>query len=398
MGVARTKLNGLIFYQPSICCNGYTLFAPMDGRKVYLIDMQGNTVRQWRIPCSLGGTCELLPNSNLLCPGKVGDSPVAHLEGTTGHIFEMDRDNNIVWEYKEPHLHHNIRRLENGNTLVLKYIHVPPDVASRVKGGVGETADPMWADAIQEIDTSGKAVWEWVAYEHLDPEKDTICPICRKSEWTHATSVDVVDDDKLLVTFMRIHMVMMISRKTGEVTWRWGQGELAHPNEARMLHNGNVLVLDNGRHAPGIGLGFSRLIEVNPGNGAMVWSFQERIPFDFYTCFMGSVQRLRNENCLVCEAVTGRIFEITPHGDLAWEFVNPHRHKGTPEWGKHNFVYGARRYDHQDASVADEALIKAMETMKTQYRNDTSKVAQKVAATASSEEDKVRSRLADLGY
>jgi hypothetical protein len=32
----------------------------------------------------------------------------------------------------------------------------------------------MWSDLVKEIDNDGEVVWEWHAYEHLDPEKDTL--------------------------------------------------------------------------------------------------------------------------------------------------------------------------------------------------------------------------------
>ena len=36
-------------------------------------------------------------------------------------------------------------------------------------------------------------------------------------------------------------------------------------------------------------------------------------------------QRLPNRNTLITETDTGRAFEVTPEGEIVWQFLNPHR-------------------------------------------------------------------------
>ena len=43
----------------------------------------------------------------------------------------------------------------------------------------------------------------------------------------------------------------------------------------------------------------------------------------FYTPFMGNAQRLPNGNTHVTESSTGRLFEVTPAGEVVWEYVIP---------------------------------------------------------------------------
>ena len=75
MGIARTKLTGVTFYSPSMCYNGFTLFAPMDGKDVWLIDMQGRVINHWEIPYVPGCHGKLLPNGNFLYAGKTDNGP-----------------------------------------------------------------------------------------------------------------------------------------------------------------------------------------------------------------------------------------------------------------------------------------------------------------------------------
>ena len=51
-----------------------------------------------------------------------------------------------------------------------------------------------------------------------------------------------------------------------------------------------------------------------------VWSYEAE---GFASFFASGLQRLRSGNTWVTEAATGRMFEITPAGDVVWEYVNP---------------------------------------------------------------------------
>jgi hypothetical protein len=51
---------------------GYTLFTPLSGDgEVYLIDLDGTVVHQWRLPYKPGLCGYLLPNGNLFYGGKI---------------------------------------------------------------------------------------------------------------------------------------------------------------------------------------------------------------------------------------------------------------------------------------------------------------------------------------
>ena len=91
-----------------------------------------------------------------------------------------------------------------------------------------------------------------------------------------------------------------------------------------MLDNGNILVLDNGRyHVDMWPPDFSRVIEVNPRTNAVEWEYKEENPVDFCSTWASSAQRLPNGNTLICEADHGRFFEVTPKGEIVWEYTVP---------------------------------------------------------------------------
>ncbi len=366
---------------------GYTLFAPVGGKDVWLIDMQGYIVHRWRMPGPPALHGVLLPNGNLLYAGRGNDNPLADFEGAGGVLLEVDWDGNLVWKYEDKYIHHTFYRMKNGNTMILKWVPVPNSIAAKVKGGLAgtELRGVMWADAFQEITVEGKVVWEWLAYEHLDPEVDFICPLCSRSEWTHANACVVMPDGNILTGFSGIHTIAIIDKNSGEVRWRWGRGEIAHQNDSTFLENGNILVFDNGVHCHGYPMGFSRALEVNPKTNEMVWSYEDELRTNFYSSIMGSCQRLPNGNTLICEGTTGRIFEVTPERDIVWEFTSPFFHQSAI-YGRNNYIARAYRYGPDYEGL--KGNVKLQEKGEPQTRK----------VYAPKVEQAVRRRIDSLGY
>ena len=44
----------------------------------------------------------------------------------------------------------------------------------------------------------------------------------------------------------------------------------------------------------------------------------------FYSAFISSARRLPNGNTLIDEGMNGRFFQVTPQGDIVWEYVSPY--------------------------------------------------------------------------
>ena len=102
MSVARRNIHGVTHYEKGRAFEGYTLFAPMLGRNVWLIDMMGQVVHQWKMDNVPGNYGKLLTNGNLLYLGKLIPSPLPEFGGNGGQLIEVDWDGNTVWEYIDP--------------------------------------------------------------------------------------------------------------------------------------------------------------------------------------------------------------------------------------------------------------------------------------------------------
>jgi hypothetical protein len=108
----------------------------------------------------------------------------------------------------------------------------------------------------------------------------------------------------------------------------WAQrGSWRSQHEPHLLPDGDILLFDNSGAEP-----HSRVLEV--GLTPAGQPAPERVVFEgtderrFYTKFCGAAARLPNGNTLITETGPGRVLEVTPVGEVVWEFVNPAQDEG----------------------------------------------------------------------
>lgn len=351
MSYGRTILKGLIFCDRRMASQGFTLLTPVEGSGAWLIDMMGEVIKWWKFSSPAANFAELLPNGNILYAGIAEEHALSNLEGASGTVLEIDWNGNPVWEYSDKFLHHGVCRTRGGNTIVLKWIELPNEIATKIEGGDNRTEKDgvMYGELIQEIRPDGRVMWEWEAHKHIGPDELKRCPLCPRDTWLHCNWVSELANGDILVSFAKVNTVAIIQKNTGHLKWRWGSdGELAHQHSPMMTENGNVLIFDNGYHPSGIEQNYSRLVEVAP-NGSMVWSYVGpkggEMKNQIYSSMWSNCQRLPNENTLACEGTTGRVFEVTKWGELVWEWVNHFpTHDANPKKAMSYPLYAGFRY------------------------------------------------------
>jgi len=111
-------------------------------------------------------------------------------------------------------------------------------------------------------------------------------------------------------------------------------------------------VFDNGMHRPAMPR--SRVVEVVPGDLSIAWEYEAEPEEQFFSPMMGSAQLLSTGNVLICEATSGRVFEVTREGETVWEWVSPFapkvRGKAT------HALFRAHRYEPEYAGLALRGL------------------------------------------
>lgn len=341
---------------------GYTLLTPYKidqyGKgTIYLVDLYGKPVHEWQTNYAPFYSI-LEKNGNILVaivtPGNDSNFPAG---GRTELLQELDWDSNVVWEYKNENLHHDIEVLPNGNVAALIWEQVPKNIAKDVKGGVPNTEfkESVWSDAIIEINKSGDIIWIWHAYEHLDPKIDVLGPLTPRAEWTHTNSLMYINKDPFyneaayLISLREINTVALIKKSNSKIIWRSPKSTLAYQHDATLLPNGNILVFDNNifREPNPRPLQGSSVVEIEPIENKIVWRFDggetgmEKARFK--ADITSGAQRLQNGNTLVINGPRGHLFEITPKKQLVWDFINPFGYNSTGPW-PNTAVFKARRY------------------------------------------------------
>jgi len=334
---------------------GFTLFAPNTGPgDVFLIDMDANVAHQWKMPYPPGLYGYITDEGTLFYNGKVVDpedqSFVGRAPWKGGAVLEADWEGNILRELRHPDHHHDGRKLANGNVLLLCIARLDPEFQRRVRGGRpgSECEDgAMYADYIVEMTWDGQEVWRWNSWEHLDPWEYGIgSPNEPREEWTHGNTVFEMADGNILVSFRNPSRVIIIERPSGQVIWSLGPPVIAQQHAPNELENGNILIFDNGTSRLDHNIPYSRVIEVERASKQIVWSYQERYISDFFSPLISNATRLPNGNTLICEGSFGRFFEVTPAGEVVWEYVNPHFYAASdaPDAIVSNRVFRCYRY------------------------------------------------------
>ena len=72
--------------------------------------------------------------------------------------------------------------------------------------------------------------------------------------------------------------------------------------------------------------GWSQVLEIEPASGEIVWRYRTDPATDFWSPVGSGALRLENGNTLICAmnwSEPGRLFEVTPEGEIVWEYWNP---------------------------------------------------------------------------
>lgn len=360
---------GVTVYMPEKCYNGYTIYAPTESPYVYMIDMNGEVVHMWAVNIqrddekegvTVGTTYyyKYLKNHNLL----------VHIDGFG--VKELNWDSHVVWQYRVKEAHHDLTRLDNGNTLILyRELIQEPKISDR----------PIYDDRFREVTPSGEAIWEWHAVDHFEefefsPDAQSLIRQ-RGGDWTHINTLDILPDGNIITCFRHVGMIAIVDKATGKFIWKFD--DLVGPHHPNMIENGNIIVYDNGGvsgYPPRTRFrDYTRLLEINPKTNEIVWEYsylpanwvrthrshhlQARHRSQFYSRAWGSIQRLPNGNTLSLDATGGRLFEITLEGDLIWEYVNPYLGLNLTYWDDGDLimnrgVYRCYRIAYADAQKA----------------------------------------------
>jgi hypothetical protein len=295
---------GTTLYDPTRAWNGYTVLTPLGPHGAIVIDMNGNTVKQWpELVGSSGGPARILPGGFVV---GAADARAGFQEAHA--LVQQDFAGNVVWRFDRSEeiesrdgttpwsarQHHDWQRSD----FPAGYYSpgAPPPATSGVKTLIlthTNVAQPNVADVllqddrIIELSWDGEVLWEWIASDHIDElgfaedARDAIRnapgPFAARNgfDWLHLNSATYVganrwhDDgdarfapENVIISSRSANIVAIVSREDGSILWRLGPDfreteatrairQIIGQHHAHLIPPGlpgagNMLIFDNG--------------------------------------------------------------------------------------------------------------------------------------------------------
>ena len=327
-GAADDLGAGVVLYDAERSVPGYNLYTSIPFSAAVLIDATGNEVHRWDDDCDVWTRARLLPDGDLLVIGVCrGDVEVAPF------LARKRWDGSEVWR-SNVSAHHDLDVLPDGRILVITKSRrertgygANDEVRDNELTLLSPAGEVLQQRSISDMIDAGPALFSWLGEDEF-PGAGESKPFadflhCNSLVWLTNTPLSGRDplyaSGNVLLSSRHQSSLLMVNFERGELLWSWGQGELQRQHEASVLPNGNILLFDNGTAERG----FSRLVELDPGSGRIVWEYQADPPEEFFSEGRGTVQPLRGGNLLVGNSARGEAFEVTREGEVVWRFFNP---------------------------------------------------------------------------
>jgi hypothetical protein len=367
---------------------GNILFSPMQSTKTYLIDCNGQINHTWSSNYLPGEAAYLLDDGTLLRTIKLSLSGGGAGGGVQKITWDGSLIWDFRYYTDSYLSHHDIEPLPNGNLLMIAWEYFSKEeaiAAGRDPNKLnGNTIKP---DHIIEVEptgpTTGDIVWKWHAWDHLiqdyDPSKENYGVVedhpelidinfgSQGADWLHSNSIDYNEElDQILLSVREFNEIWVIDHSTtteeaaghtggnigkgGDILYRWGNPRaygagtfndqiFFAQHDARWISpdcpcGGNILVFNNlGGYPEGF---FTTVDEIEPplnengsyyiepgypyGPEEQTWIYDA----DFYSWYVGGSLRISNGNTIICNGPSGYFIEVSPEGDIVWEYENPY--------------------------------------------------------------------------
>jgi hypothetical protein len=317
---------GVVHWGTDRAADGVNLYVSGHGPEAVLIDMDGRVLHRWRLPYKAAfgpgepppGTAtdywrrvRLLPDGGLLAIFQAGG------------LVAIDADSKLRWSLGEG-LYNDLDLLPDGSIVAIsKAARLAPEI-----NGEG----PVLEDSLVFIGTDGLVAQRVSLLEMFlaSSFRDLLQPMAASGDIFHTNTVSWLDGalaeraswlrrGNLLISLREVDIVAVVDPVARTVEWAQ-RGPWDAQHEPILLANGRFLIFDNRGAA-----GRARVLEYDPLTARIEWEYAGSAETPLFSPEAGSCQRLANGNTLVTESEMGRAVEVTPDGEVVWEFLSPHR-------------------------------------------------------------------------
>ena len=282
-----------------ISVQGYTFQGNTNPKKpARLLSVGPRGDLQWTHNDSVGGSAwffdvDPLPNGNLLVSSpRAGDTVVFELNPET-----QER----VWE----------ERFNMTDTHDVAYLGDDRIAIANMRAwnASAEVSDDR---VVIYNRSTGEFTWEWYFKNHFPESTDG----GYNDDWSHVNDVDPVGENRLLLSPRNFDQAIVVDIESKEIVERLGSDD--DYDVMREQHNPDWLLSENG--TPTILVadsGNNRVVEYAKEDGEWVRTWE--VGTGSLT-WPRDADRLPNGNTLVTDTLNHRVMEITPTGEVVWEY------------------------------------------------------------------------------
>jgi hypothetical protein len=327
-GSQPARNSGITLHDPDRAQAGLNFFTSGHFEGAALMDMDGNVLHEWRYrfpdafesdPSPKPGKREdwwrrayLFPNGDVL----------AIITGSG--ILKLDKNSELLWA-KAIYSHHDLAFAASGDFyLLVRKLHVVPRVNPK---------QPIVEDLVVLFDSKGNEKSSFSLLEAF--ERSQFADVWhrtgrRTGDIFHSNSIELLDGraaaanpafraGNLLISLLHLNAIAVVDPEQEQVVWAH-TGDYRKQHDPKILPNGNLLLFDNHGER-----GRSAVLEFDPETMEVEWEYRGTPEQPFFSKTCGTSGRLANGNTLITETDFGRAFEVTPDGELVWEYYNPQR-------------------------------------------------------------------------
>lgn len=265
-------------------------------------------------------------------------------------IIKIDKHSNLIWAIKGG-FHHDFEVVDDKIYALDRRLVTLPRINQK---------DPILEGLITILNADGEIIenisilelFEHSEFAHLmegmPPAGDifhTNTLEILDGKFAHKSSI--FKKGNALLSMRMLDTIAIADLEEDKIVWAKKPGIWKTQHQPVMLDNGNMLVFNNlfiDERADKAK--YERLIQTNgyklvrqkiykdnksnvmefdPLTMEIIWEYREEEKNKFFSLASGSNQRLPNGNTLITESDQGRAFEVTPEGEIVWEYINTHR-------------------------------------------------------------------------
>jgi len=352
------KKTGLTIFIPDKVCSGLNLFNSAHQPSAILMDIKGNILHKWQFAFKdafpevkeintwynqkhwryFWRRAHLFDNGDLL----------AIYEGNG--LIKIDKDSHLIWATKGS-FHHDLEVVGDKIYVLNRRLVTLPLINKK---------EPILEDLITILNQDGQILKNISILEMFENSRFArlMKGMPAAGDIFHTNTLEVFDGKlaskspifkkgNVLLSMRMLDTIAIADLKAKKIVWARKPGIWKTQHQPTLLDNGHMLVFNNlylkkradkaeyRRLLTTNGYKLlknkiytdnqSSVIEFNPLSIAVVWEYKGDEKHKFFSLASGSCQRLPNGNTLITESDPGRAFEVTPQGQIVWEYINPYR-------------------------------------------------------------------------